>query len=71
MRAIQLYTATVAEAVLEGKASGPQVVVGEDDLRALTRKATRAARSRALPAPGRNRRCAAASRRHESAVARP
>ncbi len=31
MRAIQLYTAGVADAVLEGKASVPQVAVGEDE----------------------------------------
>jgi small subunit ribosomal protein S2 len=31
MRAIQLYTAGIAEAVLEGKASVPEVPAGEDD----------------------------------------
>jgi small subunit ribosomal protein S2 len=31
MRAIQLYTAGMADAVLEGKASTPQMVVGEDE----------------------------------------
>jgi small subunit ribosomal protein S2 len=31
MRAIGLYAAAVADAVLEGKAAVPQVVVGEDD----------------------------------------
>jgi len=31
MRAIQLYAVAMAEAVLEGKASVPQVVVGEDE----------------------------------------
>jgi small subunit ribosomal protein S2 len=31
MRAIQLYTAGIADAVLEGKASVPQVAVGEDE----------------------------------------
>ncbi len=31
MRAIQLYAAAIAEAVLEGKSSVPQVAVGEDE----------------------------------------
>ncbi len=31
MRSILLYTSAIAEAVLEGKASGPQVAVGEDE----------------------------------------
>ncbi len=31
MRAIQLYAAAVADAVLEGKSSVPQVAVGEDE----------------------------------------
>jgi len=31
MRAIQLYAAAIADAVLEGKSSVPQVAVGEDE----------------------------------------
>jgi small subunit ribosomal protein S2 len=31
MRAIQLYASAIADAVLEGKSSVPQVVVGEDE----------------------------------------
>ncbi|MEJ2601749.1 MAG: 30S ribosomal protein S2 [Gammaproteobacteria bacterium] len=31
MRAIQLYTAVIADAVLDGKASAPEAVLGEDD----------------------------------------
>jgi small subunit ribosomal protein S2 len=74
MRAIQLYTATVAEAVLEGKASGPQVVVGEDDFVELDeegnprRKGRGAARARPQPAM-RGRKPAATVRRRPAAAA--
>jgi small subunit ribosomal protein S2 len=56
MRAIQLYTAGIADAVLEGKESVPQVAVGEDEFVELDEsgapraKATRAGRQRHQPA---------------------
>jgi len=52
MRAIHLYATTVAEAVLEGKSSVPQVVVGEDEFVELDeegnprRKGAKAGRAR-------------------------
>jgi small subunit ribosomal protein S2 len=56
MRAIQLYTAGIADAVLEGKESVPRVAVGEDEFVELDEsgaprtKATRAGRQRPQPA---------------------
>jgi small subunit ribosomal protein S2 len=54
MRAIQLYTAGMADAVLEGKASVPQVTVGEDEFVELDesgqpRKKTSRGRQRPQP----------------------
>jgi small subunit ribosomal protein S2 len=55
MRAIQLYAAGIADAVLEGKESVPQVAVGEDEFVELDeagnprRKAARGARQRPQP----------------------
>jgi small subunit ribosomal protein S2 len=56
MRAIQLYTAGIADAVLEGKESVPQVAVGEDEFVELDeagnprRKSPRGAGRRPAPA---------------------
>jgi small subunit ribosomal protein S2 len=55
MRAIQLYAAGIADAVLEGKASVPQVAVGEDEFVELDeagnprKKAARGGRQRPQP----------------------
>ena len=71
MRAIQLYTAGIADAVLEGKESVPQVAVGEDEFVELDeagnprRKTARAGRR---PAPA-VRRKAPARRRPVAAPA--
>src|ERR1039457_4960439 len=52
MRAINLYASAIAEAVIEGKSSGPNVVVGEDEFVELDeagnprRKSARPARTR-------------------------
>jgi len=54
MRAIQLYAAGIADAVLEGKASIPAVVVGEDEFVELDENGQprrRPARGRQKPAP--------------------
>ncbi len=80
MRAIQLYATGIAEAVLEGKASVPQVAVGEDEFVELDaegnpkRKAGRgrrpppaAVRHRKAP-PARRRPAAAAAARPEAAA---
>jgi small subunit ribosomal protein S2 len=58
MRAIMLYASGIADSVLEGKASVPQVAVGEDEFVELNR-AARPAR----PVRSRRPRCAARSRR--------
>jgi small subunit ribosomal protein S2 len=68
MRAIQLYASAVADAVLEGKSSVPQVVVGEDEFVELDesgnprRRAARGGRPRPQPQV-RSRRAAAAPER--------
>ncbi len=52
MRAISLYASAVADAVLEGKAATPQVMVGEDDFVELDESgAPRRAPSRGRPRP--------------------
>jgi len=54
MRAIQLYTAGMADAVIEGKASVPHVTVGEDEfveLDELGQPRKKAARGRQRPQP--------------------
>jgi small subunit ribosomal protein S2 len=54
MRAIQLYTAGIADAVLEGKASVPQVAVGEDEFVELDEAGNprkKVARGRQRPQP--------------------
>jgi small subunit ribosomal protein S2 len=74
MRAIQLYAAAVAESVLEGRAAGPQVVVGEDDFVELDeegnprRKGRGGAKAKPQPAV-RSRKPAPARRRPVAAVA--
>jgi small subunit ribosomal protein S2 len=57
MRAIQLYAAGIADAVLEGKASVPEVPAGEDDFVEVDEREVRRAGPRARPtAAGRARR---------------
>ncbi|MGH8228418.1 MAG: 30S ribosomal protein S2 [Steroidobacteraceae bacterium] len=54
MRAIQLYTTGIADAVLEGKASVPQVAVGEDEFVELDESGQprkKSARGRQRPQP--------------------
>jgi small subunit ribosomal protein S2 len=56
MRAIALYTAAIADAVLEGKASGPEVPAGEDEFVELDeagnpRRRGAGGRRRAVPQP--------------------
>jgi small subunit ribosomal protein S2 len=52
MRAIGLYAAAVADAVLEGKSAVPQVMVGEDDFVELDESgAPRRAPARGRPRP--------------------
>ncbi len=60
MRAIQLYAAAVADAVLEGKSSVPQVAVGEDEFVELDEEGAPRRRSakpagRARPQPVRRK----------------
>jgi small subunit ribosomal protein S2 len=68
MRAISLYAAGIADAVIEGRAQAPAVVVGEDEFVELDengnprRKSARSAPPRQAPA-GRNRRPANTSNR--------
>jgi small subunit ribosomal protein S2 len=68
MRAISLYAAGIADAVIEGRAQAPSVVVGEDEFVELDengnprRKSARSAPPRQAP-PGRNRRPANTSNR--------
>jgi small subunit ribosomal protein S2 len=77
MRAIQLYTAAVADAVLAGKSEVPQVVVGDDEFVELDeqgsprRKGAKGGRARpAVPVRGRKQ-APAARRRPAAAVAPP
>ena len=76
MRAIQLYTAAVAEAVLAGKSEVPQVVVGDDEFVELDeqgsprRKGAKGGRARP-PVPVRGRKPAPAARRRPAAAAAP
>jgi small subunit ribosomal protein S2 len=79
MRAIQLYTAGIADAVLEGKASVPEVPAGEDDFvevdeSAQPRKSARkpdGGRSRAAPKPAPAKTEAAPEPAPEAAAAEP
>ena len=64
MRAAQLYAAGVADAVLEGKASLPQLPVGDDEFVELDeegRPAEKTARARRKPAASSDAKAAAAS----------
>jgi small subunit ribosomal protein S2 len=76
MRAIQLYSSAMAEAVIDGKASGPQVVVSEDEFVELDeegnprRKGRGAVRARPQPA-ARGRKPAAPGRRRPVATLAP
>jgi small subunit ribosomal protein S2 len=65
MRAIDLYAAAIADAVLEGKAAVPQVVVGEDDFVELDESGA----PRKAPARGRARPQAAVRRKPSRAAA--
>jgi small subunit ribosomal protein S2 len=77
MRAIQLYAAGIADAVLEGKATIPEVAVGEDEIVELDEEGKPrpkgAARRRAAPVrkkvPARRRTPAAATPAESDAVA--
>lgn len=75
MRAIQLYAAGLADAVLEGKSAVPQVVVGEDDFVELDengnprRKASRGAPPRGRPQAAVRRKPGARRRPDEAAAA--
>jgi small subunit ribosomal protein S2 len=74
MRAIQLYAIGIADAVLEGKESGPQVAVGEDEFVELDengnprKKAARGGRPRPAAAV---RKKAAPARRRPGVPVRP
>jgi small subunit ribosomal protein S2 len=72
MRAIQLYTNGIAEAVLEGKASVPQVSVGEDEFVELDAEGNPKRKSgrgrRPAPAAVRNRKAPPAARRRPVAA---
>ena len=65
MRAISLYASAVADAVLEGKAATPQVLVGEDDFVELDESGA----PRRTPARGRARPQAAVRRKPVRAAA--
>jgi small subunit ribosomal protein S2 len=72
MRAIQLYAAGIADAVLEGKESVPQVSVGEDEFVELDEAGNprrKAARGRQRPQPAVRRK--APARRKLPAVKAP
>ena len=78
MRAVQLYATGMADAVLEGRAAGPKVVVSEDDFIELDEhgnpkpKGTREAKPRPVPARGAaNRRPAQVRRRPMTASVAP
>ena len=63
MRAIHLYASGMADAVLEGKSSTPQVAVGEDDFVELDENGNPRRRAAGRGAPSRGRPQAAAVRR--------
>ncbi len=74
MRAIALYTAGIADAVIEGRSAAPAVMVGEDefvelDENGIPRKKSARSAPQKAPAPARNRRPAAANRGRRPAVA--
>jgi small subunit ribosomal protein S2 len=63
MRAILLYSSGMADAVLEGKSSSPQVAVGEDDFVELDENGNPRRRAAGRPAPSRGRPQAAVRRK--------
>ena len=69
MRAILLYTGAIADAVIEGRASGPEMPVGEDEFVELDeqgnprRRSANRRRAPAQPAGGAKRKGAAPARR--------
>ncbi len=68
MRAIMLYASGIADAVLEGKASVPQVAVGEDEFVELDENGQprrKAGKGRPRPAPAMRARKAPPARRRE------
>jgi small subunit ribosomal protein S2 len=67
MRAIQLYTGGIAEAVLEGKASVPEVPAGEDDFVEVEERDAAPRRGARKSAAGRTR----AARKVEAPAAEP
>jgi small subunit ribosomal protein S2 len=72
MRAIHLYTSTIADAVLEGKDSVPQVAVGEDEFVELDEAGNprkRTARGKQRPQPQVRQRRGAAPERRRPATA--
>ncbi len=69
MRAIQLYAAGIADAVLEGKASVPQVAVGEDEFVELDEAGNPRRKTGARPAARRRPRCARRPRAPSPAAA--
>ena len=76
MRAIQLYTTGIADAVLEGKESVPQMAVGEDEFVELDeagnpRKKSARGRPQRPAAPVRRKAAAPAARRRPAAAAAP
>jgi len=75
MRAIQLYTTAIADAVLEGKESVPVVAVGEDEFVELDENGQprrKSARGRGRPAaPTRGRKPAPGARRRPAVAAAP
>jgi small subunit ribosomal protein S2 len=74
MRAVQLYATAVADAVLEGKAAGPEVPVGEDDFVELDeegRPRGKPGSRRPAAGAGRGRRGAPPARRRVEGDAAP
>src|SRR3569833_4250085 len=72
MRAIRLYTAGIADAVLEGKESVPAVAVGEDEFVELDEAGNpRKKSARSRPRPAASVRKKAAGRRRPPVVAAP
>jgi small subunit ribosomal protein S2 len=74
MRAIRLYTAAIADSVLEGKESVPAVAVGEDEFVELDEAGNprkKSARSRPRPAAAVRKKAAGGRRRPQPATAVP
>src|ERR1700747_2919938 len=74
MRAIQLYAAGIADAVLEGKESVPQMAVGEDEFVELDEAGNprkKSARGRPRPAAAVRKKAGAGRRRPQAATPAP